>query len=36
MPSLLSSFAHNLTEGLHNNKCIDSNSHLDHMSHKDD
>ena len=34
MPSSLSSFADNLTEGVQNNKCIDCISHLDYMSHK--
>ena len=33
---LLSGLADNLTEGLHNNKCIDCKSCFDYMSTKDD
>ena len=36
MLSSLSNLVHNLSEGLHSDKCIDCKSCLDYMSVKDD
>ena len=36
MPASLSEHVDNLSNGLHNNKCVDCKSRLDYMKAKDD